>query len=63
MSGHLPLKTAKYIVVLLKKTLADKRKELKEQQGNKNIPAQVYKKTLASCKEIEYTIKEMEKFL
>ena len=63
MGGHLPYKTAKYIMVLLEKTLADKRKELKQQSKDKNIPSEVYNKTLASCQDLEYNIKEMEKFL
>ena len=60
---HLPYKSAKYIMVLLEKTLAIKRKELKQQSKDKNIPAEVYNKTLDSCKELEYNMKEMERFL
>lgn len=63
MGGHMPYKAAKYIMVLLEKTLTGKRTELKKQSKDKNIPSEVYKKTLDSCKEIEYTMKEMEKFL
>ena len=63
MGGHLSLKSAKYIMDLLNKNLTDKRKELKQQSKDKNIPEKIYKKTLVSCKEIEYTMKEMEKFI
>ena len=51
------------ILELLKRQLKEKRKILKEQQNISDIPVEIYKKTLASCKEIEYTIKEMEKLL
>ena len=63
MSDHLSFKSVKIILELLKRQLKEKRKILKEQQNISDIPVEIYKKTLASCKEIEYTIKEMEKFL
>ena len=63
MGGYISLKSAKYIMDLLNNNLADKRKELKQQSKDENIPEKVYKKTLASCKEIEYTMKEMENFI
>jgi len=63
MGGHLSLKSAKYIMDLLNKNLTDKRKELKQQSKDKNISEKIYKKTLVSCKEIEYIMKEMEKFI
>jgi len=63
MSDHLSFKSVKIILELLKRQLKEKRKILKEQQNISDIPVEIYKKTLASCKEIEYTIKEMEKLL
>jgi hypothetical protein len=63
MSDHLSFKSVKIILELLKRQLKEKRKILKEQQNISDIPVEIFKKTLASCKEIEYTIKEMEKFL
>jgi hypothetical protein len=63
MSDHLSFKSVKIILELLKRQLKEKRKILKEQQNISDIPVEIFKKTLASCKEIEYTIKEMEKLL
>jgi|15BtaG_2_1085339.scaffolds.fasta_scaffold05917_4 hypothetical protein len=63
MSGHISFKSVTFILKLLNRQLKEKRKILKEQQNISDIPVEIYKKTLASCKEIEYTIKEMEKFL
>ena len=63
MSDHISFKSVKLILELLKRQLKEKRKILKEQQNISDIPVEIYKKTLASCKEIEYTIKEMEKLL
>tara|TARA_Y100001937_G_scaffold33940_2_gene48420 strand:- start:10914 stop:11108 length:195 start_codon:yes stop_codon:yes gene_type:complete len=59
----LQYKTAKYLTVLLEKTLTDKRKELKFMSRDADVPKEVYQKTLDSCKEIEYTIEEVRKFL
>ena len=59
----LQYKTAKYLTVLLEKTLADKRKELKFMSRDSDVPKDVYQKTLDSCKEIEYTMEEVRKFL
>ena len=59
----LQYKTAKYLIVLLEKTLADKRKELKFMSRDSDVPKEVYQKTLDSCKEIEYTMEEVRKFL
>jgi len=63
MSDLLSFRSGKIILELLKRQLKEKRKILKEQQNISDIPVEIYKKTLASCKEIEYTIKEMEKLL
>lgn len=59
----LQYKTAKYLIVLLEKTLAEKRKELKFMSRDSDVPKEVYQKTLDSCKEIEYTMEEVRKFL
>tara|TARA_B100000287_G_C20185185_1_gene603861 strand:+ start:216 stop:410 length:195 start_codon:yes stop_codon:yes gene_type:complete len=59
----LQYKTAKYLTVLLEKTLAEKRKELKFMSRDSDVPKEVYQKTLDSCKEIEYTMEEVRKFL
>ena len=59
----LQYKTAKYLMVLLEKTLADKRKELKFMSRDSDVPKEVYQKTLDSCKQIEYTMEEVRKFL
>lgn len=63
MSGHISFKSVKFILELLNNQLNKKRNILKEQQKNVDVPVEIYKKTLASCKEIEYTIKEMEEYL
>lgn len=59
----LQYKTAKYIMGLLEKTLTDKRKELKFMSRDSDVPKEVYQKTLDSCKQIEYTMEEVRKFI
>ena len=56
-------KTANFIKDTLSSLLEMERESLKKMKSDKDCPIEIYEKTLDKCKEIEYAIKEMERFL
>tara|TARA_R100000664_G_C2687898_1_gene93192 strand:- start:351 stop:548 length:198 start_codon:yes stop_codon:yes gene_type:complete len=61
--GHIPYKCVKLILTILNGILEEERHSLKKMNVDKKCPIEIYEKTLDKCKEIEYAIQNMEKFL
>ena len=63
MNKHfIEYKTAVFICNVLHKTLEKQKKRLIDFQKDENCSQQIYENQLDFCNELEYAIKEMERF-
>ena len=61
-SNFLEYKTVVFILGVLQRQLQTYRDKLSRQQKDKSCSKESYQNTLDLCSELEYTIKQMEKF-
>ena len=60
--GFIEYKTAVFIQSVLERQLSTYRGKLQRQQKDKNCTSEIYEETLEYCSNLEYSIKQMEKF-
>tara|TARA_R110000851_G_scaffold237575_1_gene390388 strand:- start:367 stop:561 length:195 start_codon:yes stop_codon:yes gene_type:complete len=62
MNGTIEYRTALFIGDVLRDLLENNRKKLTEQQKDKDCGVEIYENTLDFCTQLEYAIKQIERF-
>tara|TARA_B100001059_G_C17725929_1_gene523403 strand:+ start:662 stop:859 length:198 start_codon:yes stop_codon:yes gene_type:complete len=62
MNGTIEYKVALFVIDVLNNLLDKNRKKLVEQQKDKDCSVEIYENTLDFCNQLEYAIKQIERF-